>query len=83
MLTLKTIFTLFQIFGHKDFVKKQISGFMLSRYLFLDKGQVAEHLKQSKDNFFSMNKFLLIFIKIISVYVELLICKVTRKYQTL
>ena len=36
------MFTLFQIFGHLTFVKKQITG------LFLGKGQVAKNLKQSK-----------------------------------
>ena len=39
------MFTLFQIFGHLTFIKKQINEF---GYLFLDKGQVVENLKQSK-----------------------------------
>ena len=42
------MFTLFQIFGHLAFIKKQITELMLLfSYLFLDKGQVAENLKQS------------------------------------
>ena len=68
------MFTLFQIFGHLAFIKKQITEYVkkkyvkkkkkkkkkgwlkqwrcssqyLFSYLFLDKGQVAENLKQSK-----------------------------------
>ena len=56
------MFTLFQIFGHLAFIKKQITEIIFTgwlrqwrcssqhyfSYLFLDKGQVAENLKQSK-----------------------------------
>ena len=58
------MFTLFQIFGHLAFVKKQnIFGHLAfvkkqKRFLFLDKGQVAENLKQSKHSVLVKNSTL-------------------------